>query len=149
MNDEALLVLPRDGSFLIVSPASGVCAEHAELEEAYRLVRTRTDGTPPAPAAASTSLRTLMPFFIKAVTCALVGAFLLITAAVAFNYALKEPVRHMGQKAARATISTFEKGFAEKLQKMSPEKQEKIRLALREAVPFLKPYVDELKPLFE
>ena len=50
----------------------------------------------------------------------------------------------------RAAIASFTKGLESFSKKeITPEKEKKIRLALRASIPKLKPYVDELRPLFE
>ena len=92
-----------------------------------------------------------MPFFIKAATVALVGVVLLAAASISFNYALRgEAVRHVAQKGARTLLANVTRGverFSEK--GMTPDRELRLRLALRAAVPRLRPLVDELKPLFE
>jgi len=92
----------------------------------------------------------LRPFFIKATVVALVGVFLFSAASISFTYALREPVRKLGQRTGKATIKQFTGGVKEFVSKeITPEKEEKIRLAIREAIPKLKPYMEELRPLFD
>jgi hypothetical protein len=92
----------------------------------------------------------LKPFFIKAVTVALVGTILLAAGSVSLTYSLREPLRKAGLKTGRAAIASFTKGLESFSKKeVTPEKEKRIRLALRASIPKLKPYVDELRPLFE
>lgn len=148
MHRDTLLVIPREGAFLVVSPAEGLSAEHTDLNQAYLLLAERRSAGA-MPAHRQDLLSRLMPFFIKAATVAVVGAFLLVSAGVAIGYALQEPVKKAGQKAARAVVQQFESGFTSELARTSPEQQARIHQALREAVPHLKPYTDELKPLLQ
>ncbi|MDP4594465.1 MAG: hypothetical protein NWT00_07905 [Beijerinckiaceae bacterium] len=93
--------------------------------------------------------RELMPFFIKLSAIALVGVFLFSVASISFSYALRDPLKKMTQRTARAAMSNIADeltAFANDPQ--SKEREERIRLAIREALPKLKPYVDELRPLF-
>jgi len=95
-------------------------------------------------------LNSLKPFFIKSVTVALVGTFLLAAGSISLTYSLREPLRKAGLKTGRAAIASFTKGLESFSKKeITPEKEKKIRLALRASIPKLKPYVDELRPLFE
>ena len=95
-------------------------------------------------------LTSLKPFFVKAVTIALVGTFLLAAGSVSLTYSLREPLRKAGLKTGRAAIASFTKGLENFSKKeITPEKEKKIRLALRASIPKLKPYVEELRPLFE
>ena len=99
---------------------------------------------------ASKGILTLMPFFIKSATVALVGVILIVAANVSLTYTLREPARKAGLKFGRATVKTFIAGindFSEK--ELTPAREEEIRLALRNSIPKLKPYVDELRPLFQ
>lgn len=148
MKHDAVTVIARDNGFLVVSPADGRWAEHADLAEAYRMLRAE-GATAPAPAARVQSLRPLMPFFVKAATVALVGGFIALTASVGLAYALREAPAKAGQKAGRAVLQQFQENFVAQLRDTNPEQEEKIRRSLREAVPLLKPYAQELKPLFE
>jgi hypothetical protein len=145
---EVLTVIHRDGRFCVVSPAEGLCAEHAELGEAYCLLELRR-GAAAGPALAAGSLRPFRSFFIKAATVALVGCSIALTASVGLAYALREAPAHAGQKAGRAVVLGLQDGLVAQLRRTTPEQEEQIRRSLREAVPLLKPYARELKPLFE
>ena len=93
--------------------------------------------------------RDLTPFFIKAATVAVVGVVLFSVASLSFTYALREPLRKMTQRAAKAVVKNVTDEIHEFANDpQSPERELKIRLAIRAAVPKLKPYMDELKPLF-
>jgi hypothetical protein len=92
----------------------------------------------------------LRPFIIKATAVALVGAFLLSFASISFTYALREPLRKLGQRAGRAAIHQFVGGLNDfAAQEITASKEEKIRLAIRAIIPKLMPYVAELRPLLE
>lgn len=97
----------------------------------------------------ATLVKKLMPFFIKSTVVALVGVLLLSAASISFTYALREPLRKAGLKAGRAAIKNFTKGLNEFGENgLSPSREKKLRLALRAAVPQLKPYMIELRPLY-
>lgn len=151
MTQPALLVIPRDDGFLVISPAEGVCAEHSDLNEAYRLLARRQGGTQASGKAArsKTRLKPLMPFFIKTAAIALAGTIIAATLGLSLAYALHETAVTAGQKAGRAVLHTFEDTLVAQLKRTSPEQQERIHQSLREAAPLLKPYAQDLKPLFE
>lgn len=93
--------------------------------------------------------KALTPFLIKAAVVALVGAILVGTAHVSILYALQEAPRSMALKAGRSAIKRFVSGledFAEK--EISPEREARLRGAIRAVVPKLQPYAEELRPLF-
>jgi hypothetical protein len=151
MDHETFIVIRRKEGFLVVAPGAGSTAEHADLNEAYRLA---VSGAVGRSLGASTgeerwNPRSLMPFFIKSAVVAAVGAFLLGTAAVSFSYALHKTAKHTGQVAGRAVLHSFGEGLADAFKNETPQRQEKIKLVLRSAVPHLQPYMQELKPLFQ
>ncbi|MGJ3259981.1 MAG: hypothetical protein ACFE0S_10295 [Rhodospirillales bacterium] len=94
--------------------------------------------------------RELMPFFIKLGAVALVAVLLFSAASISFSYALRDPLRKVTQRTARAAMDNIAAELTEFANDpQSKEREERIRLAIRAALPKLKPYVDELRPLFD
>lgn len=92
----------------------------------------------------------LTPFFIKAATVALVGAMLIAAANISIIYTLQTSPKKLALYANRVFTKNFAKEFEKIHQKeITPEKEAKIRAAIRSAIPILKPYAQELRPLFE
>ncbi len=151
MKHEAFIVIRNAEGFLVVAPAVGAAAEHADLNEAYRLVAASGGGPgrDAYPGVSHRNLGDLMPFFIKSAVIAVVGAFLLAVAAVSFSYSIHGTAKTAGQKAGRAVLSSFTEGLEGAFKNTTPEREEKIKTALRNAASYLKPYVQELKPLFQ
>ena len=87
----------------------------------------------------------LTPFLIKASVVALIVIGLVVGAGVAVTYTLENTPRNVGQKATRYMARNFIRSIDKSL---TPEREKKIRLALRQAVPRLKPLAEELAPLF-
>lgn len=94
--------------------------------------------------------KNLTPFFIKAATVALVGAMLITAANISIIYTLQTSPKKLALYANRVFTKNIAKEF-EKIHrnKITPEKEAKIRAAIRSAIPILKPYAQELRPLFE
>jgi len=112
----------------------------------------RIDGlSPPRRQTERTELkRQLIPFFIKTAAVALVGALLIAAANISIIYTLQTAPQHLALYANRVFIRNFANEF-ERIhsREMTPEREAKIREAIRRAVPILKPYAQELRPLFE
>lgn len=89
--------------------------------------------------------RTLKPFLIKASVAAFIGVMLVVAANVSVFYLLETAPKSVAKKAGRAAIQNLQHFAAEE---MTPDKQQKLRLAMRDAVAKLQPYSAELAPLF-
>ncbi len=87
----------------------------------------------------------LTPFLVKASVVALIVIGLVVGAGVADNYTLENTPRYVGQRATRYMARNFIRSIDNFL---TPDREQKIRLALRQAVPRLKPMAEELAPLF-
>jgi hypothetical protein len=162
--DYTVQVHQRNGRYFLrirelnlIVEADDVEKGYAEIEHEARALIERhialgkeAEIPPPEEVADRARLKqTLTPFFIKAAVVALVGGLLVATSHVAVLYALQEGSRQVGLKAGRAAIQNFTSGlerFAER--DMPPERQERLRLALRAAVARLQPFAPELAPLF-
>jgi hypothetical protein len=95
-------------------------------------------------------MKKLTPFLIKAGVVAVVGGLLVAVANVSLIYTLQSAPKKLAQRAARGAVSNFAESFERFHDKeMSPEKEARIREAIRQAVPKLRPYARELRPLFE
>ena len=95
-------------------------------------------------------IRKLIPFFVKSATVALVGVMLIVAASVSLTYTLREPARKAGLKFGRSIVNTFVAGLNEFSEKeLTRDREAKIRLVLRNSAPKLKPYIEELRPLFD
>ncbi|NQV99236.1 MAG: hypothetical protein HQ483_06035 [Rhodospirillales bacterium] len=94
--------------------------------------------------------KSLMPFFIKAATVAVVGAMLIGAANISIIYTLQTSPKKLALYANRVFTKNFVAEF-DRLhrEEMTPEKKAQIRAAIRSAIPILKPYAQELRPLFE
>lgn len=91
----------------------------------------------------------ILPFLVKAAAVAVVGSFLVIAIAVAINYALRDPLRHAAQKTARAAVAQITAGLEDFARRdLTPDREERLRKALRGAVPVLRPFLEEVQPLF-
>jgi hypothetical protein len=89
--------------------------------------------------------RALKPFLIKASVVAFIGVLLVVAANVSVFYLLDTAPKSVAKKAGRAAIQNLQNFAAEE---MTPEKQQKLRLAMRAAVAKLQPFSAELAPLF-
>jgi|GEM_PF-4262285 len=155
----------RDGSYYLlmselnlVAVSDDVAAGFAELErnkeklfeDLHAIDRL---GSLPAPKniAERTALKkSLTPFLIKAFAVALVGGLLIAAANVSIIYTLESTPKKLAQRSSRLFVKNFAKAFEEISRRdMSAEKEERIRTAIRNAVPVLRPYARELRPLFE
>jgi len=95
-------------------------------------------------------LRGMKPFFLKTAIVALVGVLFVVTANVSVIYTLRETPKHLAQTAGRAFIHRFVNNLDKFAREgITPAREEKIHQALRNAVPRLKPYMDDLAPLFD
>lgn len=93
--------------------------------------------------------RQMMPFLLKTAAITLAGVMLLVTASVSFTYALHEPLRKVAQRATRVVTASVVAEIKDTAAKdFPPDRQMEIREAIRGAVPHIKPFADELKPLF-
>lgn len=163
--DYTVHVHRRDGRFLLhirelnrVVGADDLAAGYAELEretqtliDHYRAIGKEAEIPRPAEAAERDGLKkALTPFFIKAAVVALVGALLIATSHVTILYAIQEAPRKVGLKVGRGVVRGIANGLEDFAKdEMSPERQERLRLAIRSAVPRLQPFASELAPLFE
>ena len=122
-----------------------------DLFEKYRVLGRLSDLPGPKKIVARAEIKkNLTPFFIKAATVALLGAMLIAAANISIIYTLQTSPRKLALYANRV----FTKNFTEEFNKihrkeMTPEKEAKIRAAIRSAIPILKPYAQELRPLFK
>ncbi len=151
----------RDGHYVLVVPELGLAARHPDLAEAYQEIERRKDEVFAHYSELGLSdrlslpqgqklRRELTPFLIKAAAVAFVGAFLFVTASVSFTYALREPLRHAAQRTARAALNQTITGLKEfAARDLNAQREAELVAAIREAVPRLRPYADELRPLFE
>ena len=87
----------------------------------------------------------LKPFLIKASVVAFIGVLLVVVANVSVFYLLETAPKSVAKKAGRAAIQNLQHFAAEE---MTPEKQQKLRLAMRDVVAKLQPFSAELAPLF-
>jgi hypothetical protein len=163
--DYTVHVNRRDSRFFLqvhelnrILVADDLATGHAELEREiqtlinhYRALGKESEIPRPVEAVERDSLKkALTPFFIKASVVALVGAVLIATSHVAVLYALQEAPRKAGLKAGREVVRGVTKGlesFAKK--EMTPEREERLHLAIRSAVARLQPFASDLTPLFE
>ena len=89
--------------------------------------------------------RRLKVFAFKGAVVALILVIVIAAAAASFPYAMRNSAKKFG----RGVIIQLEQGLQKAAAKeLTPERREKLRIAVAEAVPHLKPYIDELRPLF-
>ena len=75
---------------------------------------------------------------------------MIAAANVSIIYTLESTPKKLAQRSSRLFVKNFAKAFEEISRRdMSAEKEERIRTAIRNAVPVLRPYARELRPLFE
>jgi hypothetical protein len=156
-------LLVRGGKFHLWDRELSVLVDAGDLTTAYeRLLEKRAQARQLADAGGGpgsrgsgggwpdSAVRRMMPFFIKAAVVALVGVVLLSAASISFSYITRgEPVRNAAWRATRATIDNATIGiewFGR--EGMTADRERRLKVALRAAVPVLKPYIDELRPLF-
>lgn len=132
-----------------------VTAAHAELDAARRKMVERHAALglkmpPPRDARLRRDLsERVMPFMFKAAAVALVGLVLVISSAVAINYVLRDPLRHAAQKVSRAAVLQITAGLEDFARRdLTPDREERLRNGLRGAVPLLRPFIEEMQPLF-
>jgi len=91
----------------------------------------------------------LKVFALKSALVALVMVIILAAAAASFSYAVREPMRKAGLKLGRSAIAQLEKGLRDAARdELTPDRRERLRVLVADAVPNLKPYITELRPLF-
>lgn len=151
----------QSGVFYLSIPDLGLVSSGSDIGQAYRDIEARQlelvahhretktmDRLPPP--REGRLRRELTPFFIKAATVALVGVVMLSVASLSFSYAVRTTLKNDAQNLGRLVINQVVAGLDEALAKeINPEQEAKIRAMVRQAVPRLKPYADELRPLFE
>jgi hypothetical protein len=87
-------------------------------------------------------------FAIKSSLVALAGVIIVSAAAFSFSYAIRETPRKAGLKLGQSAIKQVVRGLEDAAKKdLTPKKQEKIRILVSNAVPHLKPYIREFRPL--
>jgi len=158
-----VILTERDGRCYLRIPELNLIVDgpdlasaHAELEEARRQMASRYAAIgQPLPLPRDVHFRQAMrerltPFMLKAAAVALVGSILMVSAAVVVNYALREPLRHASQKAARSALLQVTAGLEDFARRdLTPDREERLRNGLRGAVPLLRPFIEELYPVFE
>jgi hypothetical protein len=157
-----VILTERDGRFYLRIPELHLIAEgpsvataHAELEEARgklfeRYATLGIDVPPSRDVRVRSAMREqVMPFALKAAVIGLVGSVLVISAAVAINYALRDPLRHAAQKVGWAAVLQITAGLEDFARReLTPDHEERLRNGLRGVVPILRPFIEELQPLF-
>jgi hypothetical protein len=158
-----IIVTERHGRFYLRIPELNLIADgvdvataHAALESARRHLKEKYAAVGEAlPPPRDVRLRRTMaeqvtPFLLKAMAVALAGAILMISAAATIHYALRDPLRHAAQKAARAAVLQITAGLEDFAQRdLTPDREERLRNGLRGAVPILRPFIEELQPVFK
>lgn len=141
----------------LVETGVDLAVAHARIEERRRNVLdqyTRLNATAELPAVdggrvldAGSSVRI---FALKAGIIALAAAIMIATAAFSFSYAVREPLRHnLGQKMGRMIINQIEKGLLDAAKiELTPERTAKLQRLVADWVPYVKPHMAELRPLF-
>ncbi len=159
--DYPLEVHKIGGRFFVTQTELNLTADDDDLSAAYCAIEKKKKAMLEHHAAVGTlsSLplprneqmrRDLMPFFIKLVAVSLVAVFLFSAASISFSYALRDPLRKVTQRTARAAMDNIAAELHEFANDpQSKEREERIRMAIRAVLPKLKPYVEELRPLFD
>ena len=158
------LVHQDDGKYFLEIPEVQLVVEGDSLDEAHgrleaakretfeRFIKIGRAKRIPLPGAEQRRRElkdALTPFFIKAAVVAFIGVILIIAANVSVLYTIQDAPRHIGQKAGHAALRELARSFEKAAKKeQTPEREKRLRLAIRDAIPNLKPYVDELAPLF-
>lgn len=157
-----VIVTKRDGRFYLRIPELNLIVEdrdiaegYADLEAARRALiqhHTTIGATVPPPrdiVVRRALVERTMPFLFKTAAVAVVGSVLIIATAVAANYAMRDPLRHAAQKATRAAVLQITAGIEDAARRdLTPDREERLRVALRNVVPVLRPFIEELQPLF-
>ena len=127
------------GLSLIKKRAADIIAEQSAIGAA--------DDLPPPGGVAQEDgeRRRLKAFAFKSGIVALVLVIVIAAMAAALPYSM----RNSGKKFGRSMIKQFEHGLQKAASKeLTPERREKLRIRVAAAVPHLKPYISELRPLF-
>lgn len=139
----------------LIAEGSDLSEAHAALEAARRdLFRKaavlRTPLPLPRDAVERRKLRAeIVPFLIKCAAIAAVGSILIVASGVAINYSLRNDLRNAAQKTSRAAMEQIIRGIEDMGRRdLTADREARLRLALRGAVPVLKPFIEELRPLF-
>ena len=150
----------KDGRYILFIAELHLVVQDGDLNEAYRQLESEKRGLfekhretgnlesiplPKHEVQRRELAASLTPFLIKASVVALIVIGLVVGAGVAVTYTLENTPRNVGQKATRYMAQNFFRSIDKSL---TPEREQKIRLALRNAVPRLKPFAEELAPLF-
>ncbi len=91
----------------------------------------------------------MIPFLIKAAVVAVIGAIFIGVANLTVIYTLQTAPGKLASRAARVAVKNFGAAFEKAAnEEMTPEKVAKIRLLIKNAVPALMPFAEELRPLF-
>ena len=142
-----LLIAERDkelsiGHSRLLKRATNLITELEELNAEVDLPM------PGEPSLEDPEKKTLRIFAFKSGLIALVIVIVLAAAAASFSYAVREPMRKVGLKIGRSAIAQVEKGFREAAEiELTPERRERLRLSIADSIPYLKPFILELKPL--
>jgi hypothetical protein len=136
-----------DGSDVASAHAALAVARHAQVDRHAAL------GLPlPLPRDAQVRRELfdrVVPFMLKTAAVAIAGGVLFVCAVVSINYVLREPLRHGAQKVAHAAVEQITAGLEDfARQGLTPEREERLRQALRGAVPLIRPLIEEAAPLF-
>mgnify|MGYP006273798627 CR=1 FL=1 len=156
-----ILVTECHGRFYLRIPELNLIVDGPDVASAYteldlarrRLIERHEAIGATLPAPRDTRLRLMLveriaPFALKAAVVALVGVALLISSAVTVNYVLREPLRHAAQKTVRTAMLQVTAGLEDFARRdLSPDREERLRAALRGVVPVLRPFIEELYPL--
>lgn len=160
---EATVVRLTDGRYAVRIKELFLIEEDADLAAAWARIEARTqelverhrragaETDLPRPVAAETAGgRDLRRFALKAAIVALAATVFMVATAAVFSYAVREPMRKVGLKVGRAALARVEEGLRDAARdELTPERAERIRLLVADAAPKLKPYVAELRPLFQ
>ena len=155
----------RGAASYVYAPDLNLVAEGADPSEAYeeflkqkqshfkRVIEMGQAASIPLPRSLDereSLRRSLTPFLIKAAVIALIGVMLIIAANVSLTYTITESPKHMAQVAGRYMVRKFATEFARLApENLSPERERKIREAVRAAVPTLKSLSGALSPLWD
>ncbi|MCA1907974.1 MAG: hypothetical protein LDL39_06395 [Magnetospirillum sp.] len=136
----------------LIEECSDLTAGWARLQErggavldGHRRHGLIADVPPPAQLQAQGE-RDLRRFAIKAGIVALALVVVMSAAAIAFSYAMRDPLKYVGQRLGRAAVGSVVAGLREGTADLSdPARQQKFRQLLAEAAPVLRPYVAEIR----
>ena len=158
MDNYRINIKEKDGLFYLWCEELGIVVSGQDIAEAYvklkdaialRQENYQKLGLDLPKSQADNLKQKIIPFAIKTAITALALVVVMGSVSISFTYMLREPLSKAGLKLGRAAIQNFtvnmEKGLKEEL---SPEKEAEIRKVIRQAVPFLRPFAEELRPLF-